>query len=331
MSAIIREEHPFNGKTILVTGGTGSFGQAFVKKLLTDFSPKAIRILSRDELKQWEMEKKFNNEEKLRFFVGDIRDMERIDDAMYQVDIVVHSAALKQVPKCEYNPFEAVKTNIIGTQNVVRSAIKHNVDKVVAISTDKAVNPVNLYGATKLCMEKIVISSNSLTGDRKTKLSCVRYGNVIGSRGSVIPLFEEQKKSGVVNITNPDMTRFLITLDYGVNFVMDSIKEMTGGEVFVPKIPSMKITSIAKAIAPYCEINIIGIRPGEKMHEVLVSKDEISHTIEYPHKYVIQPEYAFWTEESKLKNKKTVTSEYSSNTNKEWLTIDELQDVVKNE
>lgn len=321
-----------SGKVILLTGGTGSFGQKFTEIMLKKYKPEIIRIFSRDEFKQWEMEKKFNNDPRLRFFIGDVRDKDRLRMAMDGgVDIVVHAAALKHVPLCEYNPFEAVMTNIIGAQNVINAAIDHNVEKVMAISTDKAVNPVNLYGATKMCMEKIFIASKSYVGaTRHTRMSCVRYGNVIGSRGSVVPLFRKQKLSGRITLTDKRMTRFWITLEKGVEFVISCIEQMHGGEVFVPKIPSMNIMDLVKAVAPDCEVEYIGIRPGEKLHEMLVSEDEARHTIELEDMYVILPEHPWWRVENWAGGKPLPEGfRYTSDTNRQWLSVDDLRALVE--
>jgi UDP-N-acetylglucosamine 4,6-dehydratase len=319
-------------KIILLTGGTGSFGQKFVEVMLKEYNPKTIRIFSRDELKQWEMAQKFNHDKRLRFFIGDIRDKERLERAMDGVDIVVHAAALKQVPLCEYNPFEAVKTNILGAQNVIEAALDHNVERVMAISTDKAVNPVNLYGATKMCMEKLFIAANSYVGPkRQTKMSCVRYGNVVGSRGSVIPLFKKQRQTGRITITDPRMTRFWITLEQGVRFVINCIEKMHGGEIFVPKIPSMRIMDLAKAVAPECEIEFIGIRPGEKIHECLLTEDEARHSIEFEDFFVIEPEHPWWNAERWSGGKRLPEGfRYTSDTNTQWLSIEELKKMVEN-
>jgi UDP-N-acetylglucosamine 4,6-dehydratase len=319
-------------KIILLTGGTGSFGQKFVEVMLKEYNPKTIRIFSRDELKQWEMAQKFNHDKRLRFFIGDIRDKERLERAMDGVDIVVHAAALKQVPLCEYNPFEAVKTNILGAQNVIEAALDHNVERVMAISTDKAVNPVNLYGATKMCMEKLFIAANSYVGPkRQTKMSCVRYGNVVGSRGSVIPLFKKQRQTGRITITDPRMTRFWITLEQGVKFVINCIEKMHGGEIFVPKIPSMRIMDLAKAVAPECEIEFIGIRPGEKIHECLLTEDEARHSIEFDDFFVIEPEHPWWNAERWSGGKRLPEGfRYTSDTNTQWLSIEELKKMVEN-
>ena len=315
-------------QTILVTGGTGSFGKHFCKIMIEKYKPQAIRIYSRDELKQHEMRQQFG-EEFLRYFIGDVRDADRLRRAMEGVDIVVHAAALKQVPACEYNPFEAVKTNIYGAQNVIDAAIDTDVKKVIALSSDKAVNPVNLYGATKLCSDKIFIHGNSYSGPRGAMFSCVRYGNVIGSRGSVIPLFRNQKKTGKITITDKRMTRFWITLDQAVELVLEGFNHMQGGEIFVPKIPSMKVTDLAKAIAPDCDIKVIGIRPGEKIHEVLITEEEGRNTVSYNGMYVIMPNYS-WRKKQNYKTGKRLSEDfqYTSNNNDEWLTVEELKSIV---
>jgi len=314
-----------DNKTILLTGGTGTFGRCFTRILLSRYNPKVIRIYSRDELKQWEMQKEFLHNNNLRFFLGDIRDKERMNRAVDGVDIIIHSAALKQVPACEYNPFEAVKTNILGAQIIIDEAINHNAEKVLALSTDKAVSPVNLYGATKLCMEKLFIAANAYVGDRPTKMSCVRYGNVIGSRGSVIPLFKEQmKKNGTITITHKEMTRFWLTIEQGVEFVIKSLELMQGGEIFIPKVPSMRIMDLADAMAPNCERKYIGIRPGEKVHECLITEDEARHTKEYEDYFIIEPELYY--NERRTNPGKTLPRDfkYSSNTNNTWLTKEQL-------
>jgi len=284
-------------KVILLTGGTGSFGQKFTEIVLREHNPKAIRIFSRGELLQQEMSLKFNNDPRLRFFIGDVRDRERVHRAMKGVDIVVHAAALKQVPTCEYNPIEAVRTNIDGSVNVIDAAIDNEVEKAAAISTDKAVHPVNLYGATKLVMERLFVQANVYTGGRKTRFGCVRYGNVVGSRGSVVPLFLKQRNNGKITITDERMTRFWITLEQGVRFVVDCIGRMYGGEVFIPKIPSMKVAELADALAPEVQREVIGIRPGEKVNEILLPDEEARHAKEYDNYFVIEPEYPFWIEQ----------------------------------
>jgi len=321
----------WSNKILLLTGGTGSFGQKFIEIMLNKYKPKAIRIFSRDELKQWEMAKKFNNNGRLRFFIGDIRDKNRLERAMDGVDIVVHAAALKQVPACEYNPFEAVKTNILGAQNIIEAAIDHNIEKVMAISTDKAVNPVNLYGATKMCMEKLFVAANAYVGEkRRTKMACTRYGNVIGSRGSVIPLFKKQSSTGKITMTDKRMTRFWLTLEQGVEFVIKSMEMMYGGEVFIPKIPSMKIIDLAKTIAPKCKIKFIGIRPGEKIHECLLTKDEARHSLEFEDFFVIEPEHPWWKRENWKGGKYLADGfRYTSDNNSQWITKKELQEMAE--
>jgi UDP-N-acetylglucosamine 4,6-dehydratase len=319
----------FNGKTILVTGGTGSFGRAFIASVLKQHDPRRLIILSRDELKQHDVQREFPDS-RLRFFIGDVRDVDRLRRAFDGVDVVVHAAALKQVPACEYNPFEAVKTNIVGSQNVVDAAIDCGVERVLALSTDKAVNPVNLYGATKLCAEKIFVQGNAYASGKNTKFSCVRYGNVVGSRGSVIPIFLEQKKTGTVTITDPRMTRFWLTLEQGVDFVLHALRVMHGGEVFVPRIPSMSIIDLAKAVAPGCAIDETGIRPGEKLHECLISSDEARHTVMLDEMYVIKPEHQWWGE-TNWSDAAALPSdfEFSSNTNERWLSEHEALRIAK--
>lgn len=321
----------WSSKIILLTGGTGSFGHDFTEIMLKKYSPKTIRIFSRGELKQWEMEKEFNNDPRLRFFIGDVRDRDRLERAMDGVNIVVHAAALKQVPLCEYNPFEAVMTNIIGAQNVINAAIDHNLEKVVALSTDKAVNPINLYGATKMCMEKLFVAANAYVGEkRQTRMSCVRYGNVIGSQGSVIPFFKKQESTGTLTVTDKRMTRFWITLEHGVEFVIKCIGMMQGGEIFVPKIPSMKVIDLAKIIGSGCKINYIGIRPGEKINECLITEDEARHTLEFDGFFVITPEHPWWYH-GNWKGGKSLPEgfRYTSDKNDKWLTAEELQEIIK--
>jgi UDP-N-acetylglucosamine 4,6-dehydratase len=319
------------GKTILVTGGTGSFGKAFVKLALKEFEPEKIIIYSRDEFKQYEMAKKFTSD-KLRFFIGDIRDPNRLKRALNNVDIVVHAAAMKHVTASEYNPFEAVQTNIMGAQNLVNAAIDLGVKRVIALSTDKACNPVNLYGATKLCSDKLFIAANAYVGKQPTRFAVVRYGNVIGSRGSVIPLFKELAASGKLPITDERMTRFWITLPAAVRFVVDSIKIMQGGELFIPKIPSMKISDLAEAIAPGCEKPVIGIRPGEKLHEMMISRDDSRNLFEMKDRYIKMPDFPFW-KVSKPKGAKLVKEgfEYSSDTNQDWLDVKKLRNLLSQE
>jgi UDP-N-acetylglucosamine 4,6-dehydratase len=320
----------FDDKVILVTGGTGSFGKKFIHTLLKEHGPAKVIIYSRDELKQHEMRQGGFNSPKLRYFIGDVRDRERLYRGLHGVDIVVHAAALKQVPACEYNPQEAIKTNINGTSNVIEASIDMGVKRVLALSTDKAVNPVNLYGATKLAAEKLVIQSNSYAGSGVTRLSCVRYGNVVGSRGSVVPVFIEQRKKAKITITDERMTRFWITLDQGVRFVMTCIEKMQGGEVFVPKIPSMTITDLAKAVAPDAQVEVIGIRPGEKLHEVLISEDEARSTIELENMYIVQPAEVLWFGHTweQMGNRLADDYRYASNTNTEWLSIEDLKKII---
>jgi UDP-N-acetylglucosamine 4,6-dehydratase len=285
----------WSDKVVLVTGGTGSFGRKMVEILLTEHAPKKVIVFSRDELKQHDMRQHLvDPDSRMRYFIGDVRDRSRLERAFRDVDVVVHAAALKQVPACEYNPFEAVQTNVVGTQNVIDAALDQGVERVFAISTDKAVNPVNLYGATKLCAEKIIVNGNAYAGETPTRLSAARYGNVVGSRGSVFPVFAAQRSSGRVTVTDPRMTRFWITLEDGVRFVLKCIELMHGGEIFVPKLPSMSIMEIAAAVAPDCEVDVIGIRPGEKLHELLISEDEARQTVELDDMYVVTPPYPWW-------------------------------------
>lgn len=321
----------WSNKVVLITGGTGSFGKKFIEIMLNEYHPAKIIVLSRDELKQYEMQISGKNHPCMRYFIGDIRDLERLRRAFQGVDIVVHAAALKQVPACEYNPFEAVKTNILGTQNVIDAALDAGVKKVFALSTDKAVNPVNLYGATKAAAEKLVVQSNAYSGGRETRLSCVRYGNVVGSRGSVVPIFLKQRNSGKLTITDERMTRFWISLESGVRFVIRCIEQMRGGEVFVPKIPSMAVKDLAKAISPNAELIYTGIRPGEKLHEVLISDDEARNTIELDDMFVVQPSGVTWFghEWEKIGKRCPDDYRYSSDNNSEWLNIDGIKKMVE--
>jgi len=315
---------------VLVTGGTGSFGKKFVRVMLDEYHPRKLIIFSRDELKQHEMLTGGFDHPSLRFFIGDVRDNERLKLAMTGVDVVVHAAALKQVPACEYNPMEAVKTNILGGWNVIDGALHSGVKRVLALSTDKATNPVNLYGATKLCAEKLFIQSNAYAGGKDPRFSCVRYGNVVGSRGSVIPLFIKQRQTGKVTVTDRRMTRFWITLDQGVRFVIKCVEKMHGGEIFVPKIPSMNIMDLVKAIAPNCQVEDIGIRPGEKVHEVLVSEDEARQTLDMGDMFVIQPAHPWWSSEAWSGGKILGDGKrYGSDNNDRWLTLDELRQLAK--
>lgn len=324
-----------NDKTILITGGTGSFGKKFVEIVTKHYRPKKIIVFSRDELKQFEMQQIFN-QDYMRYFIGDVRDKNRLVQAMQGVDYVVHAAALKQVPAAEYNPMECIKTNVVGAQNVIDAAIDGGVEKVIALSTDKAANPINLYGATKLCSDKLFIAANNLVGKRPTMFSVVRYGNVVGSRGSVVPYFKNLIERGAraLPITDERMTRFWLKLEDGVCFVLKSFARMYGGELFVPKIPSMRILDLARAMAPGAEINIVGIRPGEKLHEIMCPADHARHTLEFDDHYVIRPEIRFARQVEYEKNAigqegKLVPEnfEYSSGTNREFLTVEMLREM----
>jgi len=322
-----------SNKNILITGGTGSFGKKCTEIILQRYKPRRLIIFSRDELKQFEMAQKFPDSKYncIRYFIGDIRDKERLHRAFSNVDYVIHAAALKQVPAAEYNPFEAVKTNILGSQNVLNVAIDRGITKVIALSTDKAANPINLYGATKLCSDKLFIAGNSYTGMDNTAFSVVRYGNVAGSRGSVIPFFLKKKEEGILPITDPRMTRFWITLENGVNFVLKCLETMVGGELFIPKIPSMNMMDLAKTIAPECKTEIIGIRPGEKLHEIMVPRDDAHNTLEYDDKYIIQPDFRFFGRRFNTNNGKPVPDdfEYNSETNPWKLSIDEMKEIIR--
>ena len=320
----------WNEQVVLVTGGTGSFGKKFVEMMLAEYHPAKLIVFSRDELKQHEMRVAGFNHSSLRYFIGDVRDVERLRRAMHGVDIVVHAAALKQVPACEYNPMEAIKTNILGSSNVVEAALDAGVKKVLALSTDKAVNPVNLYGATKLAAEKLLIQSNSYAGGLATRFSCVRYGNVVGSRGSVVLIFLQQKAAGKLTITDDRMTRFWLTLEQGVRFVIHCIENMHGGEVFVPKIPSMKIVDLAYAIAPGANLEVVGIRPGEKLHEVLISEDESRSTVEMEDMYIVQPSPNAWFGHDWQSEGHMLPAgfRFGSDNNPKWLDVNQIRDMV---
>lgn len=324
-----------SGKSILITGGTGSFGKALIKTILKKYQDvQRIIVYSRDELKQFEMNQSLSEADrgKLRFFIGDVRDKERLVRAMERVDIVVHAAALKQVPACEYNPFEAVKTNVLGAQNVIEAAIDREVNKVVALSTDKAAAPINLYGATKLTSDKLFVSANNFKGKRDIKFSVVRYGNVMGSRGSVIPFFLNQREKKVIPITDERMTRFNITLEEGVNLVLFALAHMWGGEIFVPKIPSYRILDVAQAVAPECEKKLIGIRPGEKLHEEMITATDALNTLEFDTYFVILPSMRLWdtVRFAEVFNGKPCEPgfSYSSKTNTDWLTVEQLRELI---
>lgn len=327
----------FTGQDILVTGGTGSFGQAFTQHVLDQCQPNRLIIFSRDETKQFEMAERFRHHPKsgnLRFFIGDVRDIDRLEMAMRDVTYVVHAAAMKQVPTAEYNPFECIRTNVHGAENVVLAAIRTNVKKIVALSTDKAANPINLYGASKLASDKIFIAANHLSGHGGPRFAVVRYGNVVGSRGSVVPYFNRLIEQGAkeLPITDERMTRFWITLEQGVAFVLSSLEIMRGGEIFVPKIPSMRIPDLAKTIAPNLSHTVVGIRPGEKLHEVMITTDDARNTVELPDRYIIEPALPFWeTARDRHAAAKMVDPEfsYASNNNTEWLSSDELAAILK--
>lgn len=318
-----------DGKVVLVTGGTGSFGKQFLEIALHEHLPKKLIVFSRDELKQHELQLRHAGEPSLRFFIGDVRDRDRLLRAFRGVDIVVHAAALKQVPACEYNPFEAIQTNVIGAKNVIDAAIDCQVERVIAISTDKAVNPVNLYGASKLCAEKLFVQGNAYVGEGITAFSCARYGNVVGSRGSVVPVFLQQRSGGTVTVTDERMTRFWLTLPQGVRFVIRCIELMHGGEIFVPKIPSMSIMDVARSLAPGCAVKVTGIRAGEKLHEVLVSEDEARHTLASEGMFVIQPAHDWWRSGNwGAAHPVPDGFSYTSDNNPQWLTPEEFRDLV---
>ena len=324
-----------NNKTILITGGTGSFGKKFTKKILDDYNPKKIIIYSRDEYKQFLMQKQFADHlDKLRFFIGDVRDAQRFSRACDGVDIIIHAAALKQVPAAEYNPLEAIKTNIDGGKNIIDVAIDKGVEKVIALSTDKAVNPVNLYGATKMVSDKLFVAGNAYTGDKNTFFAVVRYGNVSGSRGSVIPFFKSLIDEGKtkIPITDMEMTRFWITLDEAVELVIKALNEAKGGEIYVHKCPSFKVTDLAKAMCPNCEFEDIGIRPGEKLHEIMVTKEDSRLTQDYGDHFIIYPDLDWW-KNINIKTGGTQTQpgfEYSSGINEEWLSVEDIKEALKN-
>ena len=322
-----------NDRVVLITGGTGTFGKKCTEIIVQKYKPKKLIIFSRDELKQFEMNQQFPESKYpcMRYFIGDVRDKERLNRAFHGVDYVIHAAALKQIPAAEYNPFEAVKTNVIGAQNIINASIDQGVKRVIALSTDKAANPINLYGATKLCSDKLFVAGNAYIDTDDTIFSVVRYGNVVGSRGSVIPFFIKKKKTGVLPVTDPCMTRFFITPEQGVDFVLKSLERMVGGEIFVPKIPSMKIMDLAKAICPESRIDIVGRRYGEKLHEIMVSMDDARNTIEFKEYYLIKSSSQRFERKIKECDYKPVAEdfEYSSENNSWWLTIDELHKMIE--
>jgi UDP-N-acetylglucosamine 4,6-dehydratase/5-epimerase len=319
----------WSGTSVLVTGGTGSFGNKLVDIMLSRYRPRRLVVFSRDELKQSEMIARFNDPA-LRFFVGDVRDQARLERAMHGIDVVFHAAALKQIPSCEYNPFEAIQTNVIGAENVISAAIDQGVKRVVMISTDKAVNPINLYGATKLCAEKLFVQGNAYGYGRGTVFGVVRYGNVIGSRGSVIPIFASQRAQGVVTVTDPGMTRFWIRIDQGVAFAIRCAEIMGGGEIFVPKIPSMRILDLAQVVAPGCKVEFIGMRPGEKLHEVLIAEEESRQVLEFEEMFLLEPIYPSWAFKAREGGKRPGAGfRYSSDTNTWWLAPGEMRELVR--
>ena len=322
-----------NDQSILITGGTGSFGTRFVRRVLAKWRPKKLIVYSRDELKQFEMAKVFPQSAFpcMRYFLGDVRDQPRLARALTGVDIVIHAAALKHVPAAEYNPFEFIKTNVLGAQNLIDACIDTGVKKLVALSTDKACNPTNLYGATKLCSDKLFVAGNSYAGAQGTRFSVVRYGNVLGSRGSVIPFFMSARASGVLPVTDPRMTRFWITLDHGVDVVLLALEHMQGGEIFVPKIPSMRIIDLATAVGPECSVEYVGIRPGEKLHESMIGEDDAPYTYDYGTHYRIQPAIHDWFREESRRNGGRPVAEsfrYSSDVNDHWITVDQLRETL---
>jgi UDP-N-acetylglucosamine 4,6-dehydratase/5-epimerase len=322
-------------KVVLVTGGTGSFGKQFVATVLREHAPRKLIIFSRDELKQFDMRQHFDEQRYpcMRYFIGDVRDRDRLYRAMDGVDVIIHAAALKQVPTAEYNPIEVIKTNVLGGANLIDAAIDRNVQKVIALSTDKAANPINLYGATKLCSDKLFVSANGYSGHHGTRFSVVRYGNVMGSRGSVIPFFQRMRSTGILPVTDPKMTRFWITLEQAVKFVLSCLDRMQGGEIFVPKIPSMNIVDLARAIAPECRLDIVGVRPGEKLHETMVPEDDARNTLEYDDCFVIRAQPATGNGHMNGRGGKPcpVGFRYSSDNNPRWLTVEELQRLVRHE
>ncbi len=323
-----------NGKTVLITGGTGSFGRRFVEIVLQRYKPQKLIVFSRDELKQFEMQAQYGERQypNIRYFIGDVRDRDRLYRAFDGVDIVVHAAALKQVPAAEYNPIEAVKTNVLGAANVIDAAIDRGVHRIIALSTDKAASPINLYGATKLCSDKLFTAANAMAGARDTRFSVVRYGNVVGSRGSVVPFFLKQRETGKLSVTDPKMTRFWITLEQGVEFVLSCFGRMKGGEIFVPKIPSMKLIDLARAIGPDCDIDIIGKRPGEKVHELMVGEDDASNTVEFDDYYSILPSGRKESRGTYMEQRGGKPCEegfrYSSETNTQWLSPAEMETMI---
>lgn len=314
---------------VLITGGTGSFGKRLIEIMLSEYQPKKLIIFSRDELKQHEMRVAGFDHPSLRYFIGDVRDVDRLRRAMKGVDVVVHAAALKQVPACEYNPIEAIMTNIMGAKNVIEAALDCGVQKVLAMSTDKATAPINLYGATKLVAEKLFVQANSYSGEAGAQFACVRYGNVVGSRGSVVPLFRQQSTNGKITVTDERMTRFWITLTQGVQFVISCIEQMHGGEVFIPKISSMNIMDLVRTVAPECEVEFVGIRPGEKLHESMISVDEARQVVELEDRFAILPAHSWWSQDNWSQGRPVPDGfTYSSDANTQWLTVEQLQGMI---
>ncbi|MDA3012807.1 MAG: UDP-N-acetylglucosamine 4,6-dehydratase (inverting) [Actinomycetota bacterium] len=320
------------GKSLLVTGGTGSFGKTFIKYALENLDPARIAVFSRDELKQYEFRREINDDPRLRWFIGDVRDSTRLSRALDGVEAVVHAAAMKQVDTAEYNPFECIATNVFGAENVINASIDKGIERVIALSTDKASSPINLYGASKLCSDKLFVAGNHYAKPGRSKFSVVRYGNVVGSRGSVVPLFRRLSQSGRLPITDPRMTRFWITLDQAVKFVVDSFDQMSGGEIFVPRIPSTTILDLAKAIAPNAEIDVVGIRPGEKLHEEMVSENDARRTFRFDDRYVIAPVLASWESDASWTEGSTLADgfSYRSDSNDQWLDVDQIRELLAN-
>lgn len=335
LRSFLSKDVNLNGASILVTGGTGSFGRAFVSYVLSRWAPRRLVVFSRDELKQFEMQELLSPDRFgcLRYFIGDVRDLDRLTMAMRGIDVVIHAAALKHVPAAEYNPFECIRTNVIGAENIVQAAIRADVRRVVALSTDKAANPINLYGASKLAADKIFVAANHLAGGDRTRFSVVRYGNVVGSRGSLVPVFRRLIAQGCrcLPITDPRMTRFWITLNQGVEFVLSCLEATRGAEIFVPKIPSMRVVDVAKVMAPHLEHEIVGIRPGEKLHEVMVTEDDARMTLEFDDRYLIQPAFRAWNSNGHDLGGQPVPDgfRYTSDTNPEWLDAEHFREILE--
>jgi UDP-N-acetylglucosamine 4,6-dehydratase/5-epimerase len=322
-----RKGYQLTGKSVLITGGTGSFGRAFIRTILAEHQPSRVIVYSRDELKQSEMQSQ-ESDSRMRFFLGDVRDLDRLKRACRGVHVIIHAAALKQVPAAEYNPFECIQTNVIGAQNVIEAALDTGVERVVALSTDKAANPINLYGATKLCSDKLFIAGNAYAGGRGVRMAVVRYGNVVGSRGSVVPLFRRLRETGELPITDPRMTRFLITLEQGVRFVIESVRRTWGGELFVPKIPSADIVSLAQAIAPSASLRPVGIRPGEKLHEMMICEDDARRCLDMGSFYLLQPQFSWWPDRRLAGTPVPDGFSYRSDTNPQRLSVAQIRTML---